>query len=238
MADEAATIQEKYAGRFASELETNRSEQENLRARLKQLQAEEEMLLRLQSALAGATAGSGSATGGAADAAVTEPQDPAHASAVLEEAGVPQPRHPKTGSPAAPAKKAAAKRTAPARKAAKETAAKKTTAKGPAGKPAADKAAGPSLGDLLKQILDKHPGQPRTAAEVTIELEQEYPERARNTTIVRNTLERLVAKSAVERTKQKSTVLYTSDGPAAADSTTAGSAPAAGEEDEKALAQA
>ncbi|MET8454760.1 hypothetical protein [Streptomyces sp. NPDC005209] len=46
MADEAATIQEKYAGRFAGELENNRSEQENLRARLEQLQAEEEMLLR------------------------------------------------------------------------------------------------------------------------------------------------------------------------------------------------
>ncbi|MET8454759.1 hypothetical protein [Streptomyces sp. NPDC005209] len=114
---------------------------------------------------------------------MTEPQDPAHVSAVLEEAAVPQPRHPKTSSPAARAKKAAAKRTAPARKAAKETAAKKTTAEGPVGKPAADKAAGLSLGDLLKQILDKHPGRPRTAAEVTIELEQEYPERARNTTI-------------------------------------------------------
>ncbi|UXY25190.1 hypothetical protein [Streptomyces sp. HUAS TT20] len=55
---------------------------------------------------------------------------------------------------------------------------------------------------------------------------------------MRNTLERLVAKSAVECTKQKSTVLYASHGPAAADSTTAGSSPVAGEEDEKALPQA
>ncbi|MGW3152597.1 hypothetical protein ACWDG1_50270, partial [Streptomyces sp. NPDC001177] len=162
-------------------------------------------------------------------------QDLTHAP---EEAAVPQPRHQETSSPAAPAKKAAAKRTAPARKAAKETAAKKTTAKASADRSAAKKAAEPSLGDLLKQILDKHPGEPRTAAEVTSELEKAYPERARNSTIVRNTLERLVAKSAVERTKQKSTVLYASHGPAAADSTTAGSPPAASEEDEKALAQA
>ncbi|MCF3136974.1 hypothetical protein [Streptomyces olivochromogenes] len=230
MADEAATIQDKYAGRFASELEANRGEQESLRVRLEQLQAEEEVLLRLQSALAAVTAGPGSAVSGAAEAAVTEPQDLTHAP---EEAAVPQPRHQETSSPGASAKKSTVKRTAPARKAAK-----KTTAKDPADKSAADKAAEPSLGDLLKQILDRHPGQPRTAAEVTSELEKEYPERARNTTIVRNTLERLVAKSAVERTKQKSTVLYTSQGAAAADSTTAGSSSAASQEDERALAQA
>ncbi|MGW7410670.1 DDE-type integrase/transposase/recombinase, partial [Streptomyces sp. NPDC054833] len=110
------------------------------------------------------------------------------------------------GGPVAPAKKAAAKRAAPTRKAAKKTMAKAS----------ADKAVEPSLGDLLKQILDKHSGQPRTAAEVTSELEREFPERARNTNVVRNTLERLVAKSAVERTKQKSTVLYASHGSAAA----------------------
>ncbi|MGW3152206.1 hypothetical protein ACWDG1_48100, partial [Streptomyces sp. NPDC001177] len=103
MADEAATIQDKYAGRFASELESNRSEQENLRGRLQQLQAEEEVLLRLQSALAAASVGPDSAASGAADAAVTEPQDLTHAP---EEAAVPQPRHQETSSPAAPAKKA------------------------------------------------------------------------------------------------------------------------------------
>ncbi|MEU6070656.1 hypothetical protein ABZ864_41005 [Streptomyces sp. NPDC047082] len=235
MADEAATIQDKYAGRFASELETNRSEQENLRARLQQLQTEEEVLLRLQRALAAATAGPDSAASGTAHAAVTGEQGLTPAP---EEAAVPQPRHQETSSPAAPAKKAAAKRTAPARNAATKTAAKQTTATAPADKSAANKTTEPSLGDLLKQILDKHPGQPRTAAEVTSELEKEYPERARNTNVVRNTLERLVAKSAVQRTKQKSTVLYASHGPAAADSTTGGSSPAAGEEDEKALAQA
>ncbi|MGW7386741.1 hypothetical protein [Streptomyces sp. NPDC054794] len=230
MADETATIKDKYAGRFATELEANRGEQESLRVRLEQLQAEEEVLLRLQSALAAVPAGPDSAVSGAADAAVTEPQDLTHAP---EEAAVPQPRHQETSSSGAPAKKSTVKRTAPARKAAK-----KTTAEEPADKSAAKKAAEPSLGDLLKQILDRHPGEPRTAAEVTSELEKEYPERARNATIVRNTLERLVAKSAVERTKQKSTVLYASHGPAAADSTIAGSSPATGQEDERAVAQA
>ncbi|MET8454120.1 hypothetical protein [Streptomyces sp. NPDC005209] len=230
MADETATIQDKYAGRFATDLEANCGEQESLRVRLEQLQAEEEVLLRLQSALAAVPADPGSAASGAPDAAVTEPQDLTHAP---EEAAVPQPRHQETSSSGVPAKKSTVKRTAPARKAAK-----KTTAKEPADKSAAKKAAEPSLGDLLKQILDRHPGEPRTAAEVTSELEKEYPERARNATIVRNTLERLVAKSAVERTKQKSTVLYASHGPATADSTTAGSSPAAGQEDERAVAQA
>ncbi|MFE0512020.1 hypothetical protein [Streptomyces sp. NPDC058964] len=210
MADEAAGIHDKYAGRFASELESNRTEQDNLRARLKQLQAEEEVLLGLQSALTAAIAGPDSAAGGAAGVAATEPQDLAHSSAVREEVAVPQPGHQETSSPAAPSKKAAAKRTTLTRKADKKSAAKKTTAhaaKASVNKSAANKAAEPSLGDLLKQILDKHPGQPRTAAEATSELENEYSEGARNATVVRNTLERLVAKSAVERTKQKSTVL-------------------------------
>ncbi|MER6464548.1 hypothetical protein ABT278_29360 [Streptomyces sp. NPDC001228] len=235
MVDEAATIQDKYAGRFASELESNRREQSDLRARLKRLQAEEEVLLRLQNALTSATDGPHS-DAGAADAAASEPQATTHTSAVPEEVAVPRPRRKQASRPAAPARKAAGERR-PTGGVVKEPAGEKTAAEAAGAltnKSPVDKAAEPSLSELLKQILDRHPGEPHTAAEIAGELEKEYPERTRKVTIVRNTLERLVARSAIERAKQKSTVLYTSHGSATPDGTTAGSSPAVGEESAKA----
>lgn len=48
--------------------------------------------------------------------------------------------------------------------------------------------------------------EPRSAAEITSSLEQQYPERAAKTTVVRTTLEGLVAKSQAQRTRQGSSV--------------------------------
>ncbi|MFD5662670.1 BlaI/MecI/CopY family transcriptional regulator [Streptomyces hirsutus] len=93
-------------------------------------------------------------------------------------------------------------------------------------------------------VLGKHAGQPRTAGEVAGDLEREYPERARDINTVRSTLERLVAKSRVERTKQKNTVLYTAvtESAPAADDAAAEASPATetagAEETEKVPAQA
>ncbi|MEU6071917.1 hypothetical protein ABZ864_47740 [Streptomyces sp. NPDC047082] len=201
MADKPANtpVQDQYAERFASELEGNRTEQSELRARLEQLQADEEVLLRMQSVLTAPTARPDSAASGAAEAAAPEPQDLTQASAPPEEAPVPQPRQEASSGSAAPAKKPRAKKAA-AKTVAKKTAAGKTTAK---------KTAEPSLGELLLRILAKDPNEPLTAAEVVTALEQEFPERARDTNTVRNTLERLVARSLADRAKQGKTVYYT-----------------------------
>ncbi|MGW2746534.1 BlaI/MecI/CopY family transcriptional regulator [Streptomyces sp. NPDC001450] len=78
-------------------------------------------------------------------------------------------------------------------------------------------------------------------------MEQQFPVRARDVNTVRNTLERLVAKSRIERTKQGRTVYYTlqqQTGSAGQEADTTPSpagqvaGTSAGEESEKVLAQA
>ncbi|MFF4014930.1 hypothetical protein [Streptomyces sp. NPDC001843] len=219
-------IRSRYAQQVSADLEKNRAAQQeldeqiaDLQQRLEQLRADEKWLSGIRESLP-----------------ATEQQDTASDSAAVEgsaeEAAVPQPRKEQPQSPA-PARKRSAqprgkggKKAAPAKPvakapakaaekkpAAKKTAAKKTAAKKTAAAKTAPKAAGePVLGDLLKDILDRHAGQPRTAGEVRDELEERHPERARDVNVVRNTLERLVAKSVIERARQKRTVLYTSAG--------------------------
>lgn len=224
MADQPASIsiQDRYASQFAADLEKNLAEQEELQQRLERLKSEETWLRAVQVSLPAAESGF-------VDTAPT----------AAEEAPVPQPRQ-----------EASAKRTARARK----TAPTKATDTGPAMK-TVNKAAAEKknttrgeapLGDLLLLILDKASGEPRTAAELTTVLEQEVPMRARGINTVRNTLERLVAKSRVERTKQGSTVYYTMlQRPSGAVAMEADTAPLsaesagtpAGEESEKAAAQ-
>ncbi|MEV0693884.1 hypothetical protein [Streptomyces sp. NPDC050388] len=153
-----------------------------------------------------------------------EPSEPSEATDVEASAAVPKQRQNQPAEATAKkttAKETAAKRSTAKKAAVKETTAKKATAKKPEAKKAAAKqtpaakkttaakAGEPTLGELLLSVLGKHAGHPRTAGEVAGDLEQEHPERARDINTVRNTLERLVAKSRIERTKQKNTVLYT-----------------------------
>lgn len=162
-----------------------------------------------------------------------ETAEPSEVADVEASAAVPNQRQGKQA-------KALTKKTAAKKAAVKETAAKKTTAKKPGAKKAAVKKAPtakkmvaktgePTLGELLLSVLGKDAGQPRTAGEVVGDLEQEYPERARDTGTVRNTLERLVAKGRVERMRQKNTVLYTAvtESAPAADGTAVKASPAA-----------
>jgi len=51
--------------------------------------------------------------------------------------------------------------------------------------------------------------EPRSAAEITTALGQQYPERTVKTTVVRTTLEGLVARNQAQRTKQGASVFYT-----------------------------
>ncbi|KAF3470038.1 BlaI/MecI/CopY family transcriptional regulator [Streptomyces sp. Tu 3180] len=249
------SLQSQYATQFANHLSANREEQARLRKRLEQLEADEAWLVRALETVSAPAEGRFGTQMPEEESA--QPQDstsgPAEAaeqaeSAVEASAAVPEQQQDEPAE--APVKKTTAKKTAARKSTAKKSATRKTTVRKPAAKqpPAAKKPAPedgqPSLGELLLTVLGRHAGQPRTASEVAGDLEREHPERARDINTVRNTLERLVSKSRVERTKQKNTVLYTAvaeSAPAAEDAATE-VAPAAektgAEEAEKVPAQA
>jgi hypothetical protein len=139
-------------------------------------------------------------------------------------------------TPAPPADKPVATVPAPRKKrapAASSTAKQKAKPKAPAGKrtgkksaakPPAAPAAAPTLVDLVREHLAGQ-SEPRSAAEITTALGQQYPERTVKTTVVRTTLEGLVAKNQAQRAKQGSSVFYTAAdaaGPAAGEEQTPG----------------
>ncbi|MFD5241776.1 hypothetical protein [Streptomyces tendae] len=116
----------------------------------------------------------------------------------------------KTAEKTAPRTTAKAADKAPAKSA--EKTAGKSAAK-TAGKPAAKKAAAreagrPTLVELVREHLAGQ-REPRSAAEVTTALGEAHSGRTVKTTVVRTTLEGLVAKNQAQRTKQGTSVYYT-----------------------------
>ncbi|MFE0368908.1 hypothetical protein [Streptomyces tendae] len=110
----------------------------------------------------------------------------------------------------APRTTAKAADKAPA-KTAEKTAGKSAAKTG--GKPAAKKAAArdagrPTLVELVREHLAGQ-REPRSAAEVTTALGEAHSGRTVKTTVVRTTLEGLVAKNQAQRTKQGTSVYYT-----------------------------
>ncbi|WP_108999033.1 hypothetical protein [Streptomyces rishiriensis] len=195
-----------YSAQVTGDLERNLKEQqrlsseiEALQEKLTALQHDHTILVSLQQAL-GIPA--------ASDAPEAEPVT-----------AVPAPRNKAAAASGAP-KQAKAKKTAPAGKAApaKKRASKKTTAAQSAAPTAA-----PTLVELVRAHLTGQ-GEPRSAAEITTALGQQHPERAVKATVVRTTLEGLVAKNQAQRTKQGSSVYYTS--PEAPEATTTAQAEA------------
>ncbi|WP_406387472.1 hypothetical protein [Streptomyces sp. NBC_00887] len=87
----------------------------------------------------------------------------------------------------------------------------KKAAAAQAAKAAAAKGTTPTLVELVRRHLLEQ-SEPRSAAEVSAALTQAHPERLVQTTVVRNTLEGLVAKHRAQRTKQGSSVYYTPPG--------------------------
>ncbi|MFI9467022.1 hypothetical protein ACIHBQ_06060 [Streptomyces sp. NPDC052492] len=106
-------------------------------------------------------------------------------------------RKPSTAKPAGKPSAAKATRTAPA-KAAKAKPAEARPAKGDA----------PKLVDLVRRHLGEQK-EPRSAAEVAAALGEAHPGRGIKTTVVRSTLEGLVARNQAQRSKQGSSVFYT-----------------------------
>ncbi|WP_329371357.1 hypothetical protein [Streptomyces sp. NBC_01483] len=189
----ATELTSQYVAQVTGDLERNAKEQERvgaeieaLQEQLRALQHDHTVLVNMQEALGGPNPVV------EADAA-SAPSVPHQASAE---------RKPSKG------KKAAA------------TGAKKTASKKPAAKPAvkaAVKAAAvtaptaatkPTLVELIRGHLEQQ-SEPRSAAEITTALTQAHPDRSVKTTVVRTTLEGLVAKSHAHRTKQGSSVFYT-----------------------------
>jgi hypothetical protein len=77
----------------------------------------------------------------------------------------------------------------------------------------------PTLRDLVSDQLAQQK-EPRSAAEVTSALSRTYPQRKLGATVVRNTLEALVAKGQALRSKQQNSVFYSAigaTGPTASD---------------------
>ena len=183
-----------YLARVADDLEQNLKEQERLgteiavlQSQLAELEADRAVLVSLQEAL-----GASSAPATPAPAA-PEPES-APAATVVDKKDT-----------AAPAKKARAKKPAavPVQRARKTKTA--------AAKPAEPRQ--PSLVTLARDFLTSQT-EPRSAAEIAEALAQEHPDRGIKKTVVRTTLEGLVAKNHAQRSKQGSSVFYTAPDPA------------------------
>ncbi|MFJ6070616.1 hypothetical protein ACIQFU_07155 [Streptomyces sp. NPDC093065] len=146
-----------------------------------------------------------------------------------------KPNAKKAARPTATAKTATGAAGKPATKPAGKSSAKtaaKPTAK-PAGRAAAKKAparaaAQPTLVELVREHLAGQ-REPRSAAEVATALGEAHAGRTVKTTVVRTTLEGLVAKNQAQRTKQGTSVYYTATAAPAAASTSAQKQEAAAE---------
>lgn len=177
-----------YAAQVSGDLERNLREQERISSEIAALQDQLATLQRDHGVLVNMRQALG----------MTAP--PAQPAADASDAAVPAPR-----------KKAAAKAGTAGRspgRTGKKPAAKKSSAEASAGK--TDR---PTLVDLVRGHLGEQ-REPRSAAEVATALGQDHPDRRVRTTVVRTTLESLVAKGRAQRTKQGTSVFYTaSDAP-------------------------
>lgn len=191
---ETTDLKAQYTSQLAADLEHNAKEQERINAEVTALQEQLHALQRDQALLVSMQQALGTESPTAAP----------EAEAAADAAPVPTPR-----------KASAAPRTRPRKKAAAQS--KKTAAKTPAAGEAAAAKTAPTLGELIRDHLGRQ-SEPRSAAEVTAALAQAHPERNAKDKVVRVTLEGLVAKGHVQRTKQGKSVFY-SPADTAADST-------------------
>ncbi|MFE9443555.1 hypothetical protein ACFYO2_32275 [Streptomyces sp. NPDC006602] len=188
----ATELTSQYTAQVSADLERNTKEQERiggeiaaLQEQLAALQSDHQVLVNIQRVIG------------------TAPPS-AEASAPSDTVAVPAPR-----------KKAAAKSSPGTRSRTKKTASKPRAA-APT-KPAAEKqqdtaeavkTVQPTLVELVRRHLAQQT-EPRSAAEIATALGQAHPDRNIKTTVVRTTVEGLVARNQAQRTKQGSSVYYT-----------------------------
>ncbi|GAA2623104.1 hypothetical protein [Streptomyces vastus] len=202
----ATELTSQYLAQVVGDLDRNTKEQERIRAEISALQ---EQLLALQhdhTVLVNMQQALGSE-------APTQPAPPEDATAPATPS-TPRRKSPKAATESGPGKRAGTKKDPTAQggtTAAKKAAAKKPKAQPkvePIAKAEASKSAQPTLVELIRRHLGEQ-SEPRSAAEIASALGQAHPERRIKTTVVRTSLEGLVAKSQAHRTKQGSSVFYT-----------------------------
>ncbi|GAA5206769.1 hypothetical protein [Streptomyces thinghirensis] len=218
----ATQLASQYSVQVTDDLESNIKEQERVSAeitalqqQLAALQHDHALLVNMQQALGITSPPAQPATD---TAAVPAPRDSAatesaagkrtrsrKAATAPKRAAAPKPgAKPASKTDAAPATKPAAKSTAKPTAKSSTKAVKKPAAK-KASTPVADR---PTLVELVRNHLVEQ-NEPRSAAEVTTALGQANSGRTIKTTVVRTTLEGLVAKNQAQRSKQGTSVYYT-----------------------------
>jgi hypothetical protein len=195
-----ATLKAQYLAQVEADLERNTKEKERIAADLAALQAQLTTLEQDRALLAGMQQTLVNATRGA-EQGTDQTAPPAEAAPVK----VPR------------ARKAKAAARTPEPSAPKKTRGVGKAAAAPSGKGSA--ATAPTLVELVTATLTGH-NEPRSAAEVGTAIVQAHPKRKIQTTVVRNTLEALVAKGQALRSKQGRSVYYSaSESPSATDTT-------------------
>ncbi|MFJ2262896.1 hypothetical protein ACIOKD_32085 [Streptomyces sp. NPDC087844] len=217
----ATELKTQYAAQVAADLERNTKEQErigaeveSLQEQLSALQHDQTLLAELQRALGGDKAAA-NAKGGSVPAPSVPRQATATAGGRKKATTTKSAATKATGKSASKAgvPKSAVAKPATAKPAASKTEAKPAAAESGDAKPAAAK---PTLVELIREHLGRQ-SEPRSSAEVATALAEAHPEREIKPKVVRTTVEGLVAKGQVQRTKQGSSVFYTTSRAAAAD---------------------
>ncbi|MFD5057850.1 hypothetical protein [Streptomyces sp. NPDC058394] len=196
----ATGLASQYIAQVTGDLERNVKEQERISAEIEALQEQLGALQHDHSVLVSMR----EALGGASPA--DEADTTATPTVPRQTTAEPQQSKPKKAA-AASATATASKKSAAKTSSAKASSAKASTAKASSAKaPKADTK--PTLVNLIRGHLEQQ-SEPRSATEISAALTKAHPDRGVKTTVVRTTLEGLVAKSQAQRTKQGSSVFYT-----------------------------
>ncbi|MER5227203.1 hypothetical protein [Streptomyces flaveus] len=200
----ATELTSQYIAQVVGDLDRNAKEQERVRAEISALQEQllalqhdHTLLVNMQQAL------------GADAPTQPAPEDAATSSP-------PRQKRPKSTTESGTGKRARAKKAATAQsdRPAAKSADKKSADKKPTAKAETPTSVQPTLVELIRRHL-REQSEPRSAAEIATALGEAHPERRIKTTVVRTTVEGLVAKSQAQRAKQGSSVFYTApDAPA------------------------
>ncbi|QKV98604.1 hypothetical protein [Streptomyces sp. NA02536] len=202
----ATDLTSQYTAQVAGDLERNVGEQERVTAEIAALQEQLTVLQHDHTILVNMQQALGLAPAPAVPAAASGPEDTPEAGAATGGTTVPAPRR-RAGA------KTAADKPKRAKKASARTASGKSARKSPVSRartPRKEEAGTerPKLVDLVRRHLSEQ-SEPRSAAEVAGALGESQPGRTVRTTVVRSTLEGLVARNQAQRSKQGSSVFYT-----------------------------
>ncbi|QKV96942.1 hypothetical protein HUT19_38955 [Streptomyces sp. NA02950] len=195
MVDTAAnntSLKSQYAAQITADLERNSAEHERLTSEITALQQQLSVLEDNRALLLGMRQSLGDEAIDAmpGNAGVSSPEG--GSSAARKSAALPTARTPKKKTDA--------------------TSGKRKAAESGRSRPKRVREAGPTLQERIREDLIQH-GEPRSAAEITATITQALPEREIKATVVRSTLESLVAKGQAHRTKQQKSVFYSATTP-------------------------